>query len=864
MKIINKNKEVFYLLLRAFLLGMLFPIVGFFICNLNATEPKSFLSLLFTNYLYTIVCLAPIVLPIIAYLSSAKILKYFDLLNRSYNSNILISKKNTQFVTEIGSNNFSTEFRSEDKLGEALSQMRENLITNQLTEDERNWITNGTAEVGTILRKHTLINEVSEELIVYLSKKIEAVQCAFYVVDHHAENKKLSTINMVGSYAFNRKKNTKKVFQFGQGLVGQAVAEADYIYRTEIPDNYMSIKSGLLGDKKPTSILIAPLITNEKVYGVLELASLNEIKPQYINFINTIGDIVARTIFNITINEQTLNLLHDSQKMGIELKEQSEQLRESAENMQVAKENLEVSNAQLEEKIIEVNNAQKLQNALLENASEVISIYTPEGNRKYESPSMLKILGYNPSDTNKTQKSTKIYAEDAEHFSENFTYVKDTPHSIRTFQFRYIKANGDVIWLESTLRNMVHDEAVNGLVMNSRDITEKRVAEEEQRMRAKMQALSENSLDLITRIDIEGTIVYINPIIEIITTHKPDLFLQSNYTTNEYLPKEFIKSWDSILLKLKEVPEKISFETKIQTAENTLIYLLNAIPEFDTENNLETILIVAHDITEQKATEELILDKNKKITESINYSYRIQSSLMPTEDVLKSHFPNSCMFYKPKDIVSGDFPYIYQIGDIVYIAAVDCTGHGVPGALMSFIGYFSLNQIMSLNTDLKDAAKILDLMHAEVQQKLKQDTGESESKDGMDVALVKINIKTLEVDFAGAHRSLYLIKDNVFEEVKADKYPIAGMHYKTRQPFKNNHFKLKKGDSFIFNTDGLPDQFGGVGGKQKFMSKKVRDIIEHTKTDSMTSIKQTFDREFTSWQGPYKQMDDVLLIGIKF
>ncbi len=866
MKVLSKQREIVFLLIKAFLFGLLFPLIGYFICMYtNNTDVKpTFFELITTNYLYAIVCLAPIILPLIAYLSSVKILKYLEVLNQLYDKSLHLDRKNTTFVNEIESSQFTTKFEPEDNIGEALLKMRQTLITNQTVEIERNWINNGITEVGNILRKHTLINDMSDELIVYLCKKIDAVQGALYVVNHNNENKKYSTINMVNSYAFNRKKTTEKIFKLGQGLVGQSVIEGDTIYRTEIPENYVTIKSGLLGDKKPSAILIVPLITNEKVYGAIELASLGAIKQDSINFVNSMSDIVARTIFNITINEQTLNLLHESQKMGSELQEQSQLLRENAEQMEASKIDLEKTNIQLEEKIIEVNNAQKLQNALLENASEVISIYTPEGGRKYESPSMFTILGYKPGVEHEGKKSSKIYHEDAASFTENFEYVKTTPHGIRTFQFRYIKANDEVIWLESTLKNMIHDEAVQGLVMNSRDITEKRLGEEEQRKRAKMQALSENSPDLITRIDLDGKIIYVNPVIEELTGLKMREIKKLKGELSDKYPKGLIDAWTEILKKMEECVEKLFFEKELITEKGTYIYSFNAIPEFDANGQLETVLVVAHDITEQKQNEELILDKNKKITESINYSYRIQSSLMPTEEVLLSHFSNSCMYYKPKDIVSGDFPYIYQIGDIVYVAAVDCTGHGVPGALMSFIGYFSLNQIMSLNTDLKDAGQILDLMHAEVQQKLKQDTGESESKDGMDVAIVKINTKTLEVDFAGAHRPLYVIKEGVFEEIKSDKYPIGGMHYKTRQPFLNHHFKFKKGDSIIFNTDGLPDQFGGVGGKQKFMSKKVRQIIEDTKMETMQNVKAQFDAEFINWQGSYKQMDDVLLIGIKF
>jgi serine phosphatase RsbU (regulator of sigma subunit) len=264
-----------------------------------------------------------------------------------------------------------------------------------------------------------------------------------------------------------------------------------------------------------------------------------------------------------------------------------------------------------------------------------------------------------------------------------------------------------------------------------------------------------------------------------------------------------------------------------------------------------------------KEDQEEILDKTKKITESINYSHRIQSSLLPTEDFLQNTFKDLFMFYKPKDVVSGDFPYFYKNEDYAYIATVDCTGHGVPGALMSFIGYFTLNQIMNENKHTKPTGQILDELHDKIQKTLRQDVNQNAAKDGMDVALCKINLKNLVLEFSGAHRPLYLVINDVFSEIKGDKYPIGGMHYKTRKPFISHAFQLTKGDSILFNTDGLPDQFGGNNGKEKFMSKRVRDLIANNKNHSMDEMKHLFENEFETWKGNSKQMDDVLMIGIK-
>jgi serine phosphatase RsbU (regulator of sigma subunit) len=205
--------------------------------------------------------------------------------------------------------------------------------------------------------------------------------------------------------------------------------------------------------------------------------------------------------------------------------------------------------------------------------------------------------------------------------------------------------------------------------------------------------------------------------------------------------------------------------------------------------------------------------------------------------------------------------------DEIYVAAVDCTGHGVPGALMSFIGHFTLNQVLTSEL-LPNAGETLDLLHQNVQRTLKQDTGDSQSRDGMDIALCRINLKKRELHFSGAHRPLYYLKQEndslVFTEIKGDRYPIGGFHYKNRDKFTDHVHTFKKGESIFFFTDGLPDQFGGPNGKTKFMSVRVQEFIKNNIQSDMSEIGFLFQKEFEQWKGNNKQMDDVLLIGIRF
>jgi serine phosphatase RsbU (regulator of sigma subunit) len=296
--------------------------------------------------------------------------------------------------------------------------------------------------------------------------------------------------------------------------------------------------------------------------------------------------------------------------------------------------------------------------------------------------------------------------------------------------------------------------------------------------------------------------------------------------------------------------------------EGNRVMSVNAIPEFGSDESLESILLVSSDITDRKAAEQEIQNKNKKITESINYAQRIQHAILPDNNLISKVFPSSFMFYKPRDVVSGDFPWYTTIGDDHFIAVVDCTGHGVPGALLSLIGYFILNDIVK-SRKISEPGKILDMLDEGVTKTLKQDEADSVTKDGMDISLCKVNFKTKKLEYAGAHRPLYYFNGEEIEEFKGNKFPIGGGIYKNQTSFTNYTVEFKKGDSFYFFSDGFPDQFGGPENK-KFGPAKIRSLVaENKKTKNMKEMHQLFATEFEDWMGNHKQMDDVLLIGIE-
>jgi PAS domain S-box-containing protein len=774
-------------------------------------------------------------------------------------------EKYTNYANSIGKGIYNINIEPEsnkDQLGQSLQLLQNFLKASQKKENDQTWISEGKDLISRILRLYNKMDEMSFHVLKNLINYINAIQGAIYIYDE--ERKVL--IN-TATYAYNRKKYLRQEFRIGEGLVGECAFEMDFIYRTEIPDDFITITSGILGDQKPKSLLLIPLITEEKLQGVLEFASLNEKFPKIeIQFLLELGETIARTIYNIKINQKTEELLDESRIMTQELRQNEQTLTENAEEMKATQEQLRKSNEQLESKITEVQNAQGKLRWLLENASEVISIYSAESVMTYVSPSVTRILGYTPEEMMMGKDFERLTREGANNLRRLITQAIDNHEITHSIQYSFIKKEGERIYLESTAKNLLDDPAIGGIIINSSDITERRRAEKEERLKTRMQSLSENSLDMILRLSISGDFHYVNPVVEDYLginpsdlLNKPLKEINFNVSLYEYFEVSLEKIKANPVKTNHEIPLPVKMGEKISER----IMSIDAIPEF-TNNELETILFVGHDITEAKKIEKEIQIKNKNINDSINYAERIQSSLLPDIENIRQSLPRSFIYYKPRDIVSGDFPWFYKKDDDIYFAAVDCTGHGVPGALLSFIAFFLLNNIADRKPELTPA-EICNALHLNVRRTLKQDSENPDSRDGMDIAICKINLEKKEIQFAGAHRPLLFLSEGELVEFKGDRRSIGGVTIgkKIEEEFVNNIFSFKKSDKIFFFTDGITDQLGGPSGR-KYTTNRIREkILEHPGF-TMEQYQNLFEEDFDKWKEGFKQLDDVLMIGIEF
>ncbi|MBL4657534.1 MAG: tetratricopeptide repeat protein, partial [Flavobacteriales bacterium] len=254
-----------------------------------------------------------------------------------------------------------------------------------------------------------------------------------------------------------------------------------------------------------------------------------------------------------------------------------------------------------------------------------------------------------------------------------------------------------------------------------------------------------------------------------------------------------------------------------------------------------------------------VVEKNNKITESINYARRIQTAILPPKTLVNAHWPNSFIFYKPKDIVSGDFYWSAERGDYALIAAVDCTGHGVPGAFMSMIGNTLLTEIHN-DQSITTPSAALKHLHAGLMNSLHQDEGDTSSTDGMDIAFCTLNRKTLELEYAGTHMPLYLVRDGKLQETKGDKLVIGDQRF--GDDFTNHEVQLEKGDTFYIFSDGFADQFGGPDRK-KFYYARFQELLLDINKESMEDQGPKLEKVIVDWIGDHEQIDDIMVIGVR-
>jgi serine phosphatase RsbU (regulator of sigma subunit) len=257
---------------------------------------------------------------------------------------------------------------------------------------------------------------------------------------------------------------------------------------------------------------------------------------------------------------------------------------------------------------------------------------------------------------------------------------------------------------------------------------------------------------------------------------------------------------------------------------------------------------------------EIIELRNKEVMDSINYAQKIQEAILPGEDDFKKVLPQSFALLKPKDIVSGDFFWIADMGDEIFYAAADCTGHGVPGGFMTMLGSSFLHEIIN-ERNIRQPGMILDQLRDKIITALKQTGASGENKDGMDITLCRLNRNNRSLAFAAANNSLYLVSKGELKEIKADKQPI-GYYTDQARPFTQHELRLEPGDMIYTFSDGYADQFGGEKGK-KFKYSQLKEVLLANAAKPMEEQKSILKNLIEDWKGNLEQIDDILVVGVR-
>ncbi len=358
----------------------------------------------------------------------------------------------------------------------------------------------------------------------------------------------------------------------------------------------------------------------------------------------------------------------------------------------------------------------------------------------------------------------------------------------------------------------------------------------------------------------EGNILWVNEAFTRIYGYTLSEFIKqkgSNLFTTSNNPG-IAMVWQQCIEKKKSV----SYITLSKTRYNTELWIQTTLtPVLDQSGHIEKLVAVDADITKIKIAEEAIEKHNKDITDSIKYASHIQEAMLPTKNLMNNAFPHHFILNIPRDIVSGDFYWAMQTNQQVMVAVGDCTGHGVPGAFMSVLGMAFLKEVAS-QLQQPEAATVLNLLREKVIQSLHQLEKESETKDGIDLALCIFDFQHSIMQFAGGNRNGYLVHKGTITELQPDCFPI-GIHEFSGIPFTNHTFHLSPGDTVYLASDGFVDQFGGTLGR-KFMSKRYRQLLLDIQDKSMDMQETIMKDEFYQWKRQYQQVDDVLVLGIRY
>jgi PAS domain S-box-containing protein len=371
--------------------------------------------------------------------------------------------------------------------------------------------------------------------------------------------------------------------------------------------------------------------------------------------------------------------------------------------------------------------------------------------------------------------------------------------------------------------------------------------------------LINDSTNLVVVLNPDTSIDYVSPSSLAIVGYESNQLLGEGWWK---LTKKDVSTSNQIRKELVNNVTQRIFEREIINAKGETVWML-----WKTSVTKENkIVALGFDITssklqelEQEKEDRLQLTKTKEIFESIEYAGAIQKSILADINKAKNYVSDAFALFKPKDVVSGDFIWSYDDGDEYIVAVIDCTGHGVPGALVSIMANAALNDIVA-NQKVRKPSEILTLLDAQITKTLNERSSVTRF-EGMDIALINYNKSTRSLSFSGAYRPLILIRNNEIIEYEGNKNPI-GYFFGFEKRFDDKILLLEEGDTIYLFTDGYTDQFGGENVK-KFNRNRFRSLLISLQSFSLEKQQEELQLAFESWKGKSEQIDDVTVVGLR-
>ncbi len=400
------------------------------------------------------------------------------------------------------------------------------------------------------------------------------------------------------------------------------------------------------------------------------------------------------------------------------------------------------------------------------------------------------------------------------------------------------------------------------LTINNNLVKQQKIILSQKEEMSKFQTAVGQSKNVIVITDTKGNIEYVNPAFCVLTGYSKDEVIGKNTR----LLKSGKQSDDFYAELWKQISSGNVWEGEFQNKKkNGQVYWEQATitPIKNEKGEIINFVAIKDDISIKKEQAEklnrafeTIKDKNKKITYSINYAKRIQNAVLPSPIILEKNFSEYFIIDRPTEIVSGDFYYFKESDNKILIAVADCTGHGVPGGFMTMLGHTILDEITKSDCSC-NTGTLLDKMRNRIISTLGQNSGNTQ--DGMDMAICKIDKKTLQMQFSGANNPLLLISDKL-KIIKGDRMPIGT--YPISKPFQSIDIQLNKNDLLYMFSDGFQDQFGGKND-EKYYSRNFRNLLFSIKDKNLSEQKEIINTEISNWIGERSQIDDILILGLK-